>query len=268
MATLTPTQPQAPAAPAVEAVTERRLPGRRAAVLGVLALWVVGWALLKGRDTLTLDQAEVTPLHQKVNDFKATVDAGRNTNPLFVYVFNEIRLVIDKLVTFLLDLIAQPSFGRPLPVLGWLGVVALCTFLAWAWGNVKVAVLTAVALVFFGLQGLWTESMQTLALTLAAVFFSLLIGIPLGVWAGVSNRFNQVVTPVLDFMQIMPTFVYLSPLVLFFLIGPAPGVIATLIYAVPPVIRITAHSIHTVPATNVEASTSGSTRPSWRRCRW
>jgi glycine betaine/proline transport system permease protein len=242
-------------------VAEVRRPSRRVAVVGVLAAWVIAWVFLKGRDTLALDQAEVTPLHQRINDLKATVDAGRNTNPLFVYVFNEIRQVIDKLVTLLQDVIAEPSFGRPVPLLGWLGVVALATLVAWAAGNVRVAGLTAAALAFFGLQGLWVESMQTLALTLAAVFFALLMGIPLGIWAGLSDGFERLITPVLDFMQIMPTFVYLSPLVLFFLIGPAPGVIATLIYAVPPVIRITAHGIRTVPSTTVEASTSlGSTR--------
>ena len=232
---------------ALPALAARR-PSRSAAVVAVLVVWVLGWAALKGRYTLTLDTSEVTPLHQRVNDVKASVDAGRNDNPLFVYVFNEIRQLIDTVVTFLEGLIAQPSYGRPVPLFGWLGVVAIAVLLAWVFG--KVAVLTAAGLVLFGLQGLWVESMQTLALVLAAVFFSLLLGIPLGIWAGLSSRFNQVITPVLDLMQIMPTFVYLSPLVLFFLIGPAPGVIATLIYAIPPVIRITAHGIRSVsPAT-------------------
>jgi glycine betaine/proline transport system permease protein len=238
-----------------------RRPSRGMAVVAVLAVWVVGWAVLKGQDTLALDQAEVTPLHQRINDVKASVDAGRNSNPLFLYVFNEIRLVIDNLVTFLSNLIAQPAFGRPVPLLGWLGVVAIATLIAWAVSNVRMALLTAAGLVFLGLQGLWVESMQTLALTLAAVFFSLLIGIPVGIWAGMSARFNTVITPVLDLMQIMPTYVYLSPLVLFFLIGPASAVIATLIYAAPPVIRITAHGIRSVPRSTVEASESlGSTR--------
>lgn len=103
--------------------------------------------------------------------------------------------------------------------------------------------------------------MDTLALTLSAVFVSLLIGIPLGIWAGLSDRVNRAITPFLDFMQTMPTFVYLAPLTLFFLIGPASATIATLIYAAPPAIRITAHAIRSVPATTVEAAESlGSTR--------
>ena len=253
MATVT--QPQAQ-----PVVVTRRL-GRGAGVVAVLVLWLVGWAVFRGQATLGLDTADVTPLHTRINDLKSSIDAGRNSNPLFLYVFNEIRQVIDNLVTFLQALISQPALDRPVPVLGWLGVVAVATLIAWGFGNLKVALLTAVGFVVFGLQGLWLESMDTLALTLAAVFVSLVLGIPLGVWAGLSDRVNTVITPVLDFMQTMPTFVYLAPLVLFFLIGPASAVIATLIYAMPPVVRITAHGIRTVPPETVEASESlGSTR--------
>ncbi len=84
----------------------------------------------------------------------------------------------------------------------------------------------------------------------------MLFGIPLGIWAGLSDRANRVMQPVLDFMQTMPTFVYLAPLTLFFLIGPASATIATLIYAAPPAIRITAHAIRAVPHNTVEASES------------
>jgi glycine betaine/proline transport system permease protein len=238
-----------------------RRPGRGVGVVGVLVVWVLAWAVFRGRGTLTLDTSDVTGLHTQLNDVRSSIDAGRNSNPLFLYVFNEIRLVIDNLVHLLQALIAQPAFDRPVPLLGWLGVVAVATYIAWAFGNVRVAVLTAAGFVFFGLQGLWQQSMDTLALTLAAVFVSLLLGIPLGVWAGLSDRFNRLVTPVLDFMQTMPTFVYLAPLALFFLIGPASAVIATLIYAMPPAVRITAHGIRAVPITTVEAGVSlGSTR--------
>src|SRR5674476_1125197 len=80
---------------------------------------------------------------------------------------------------------------------------------------------TAVGFTVLGMQGLWTESMDTLALTTTAVLLSLMIGIPLGIWAGLSDRVNAVMTPFLDFMQTMPTFAYLAPLTLVFLIGPA-----------------------------------------------
>ncbi|MDI6097054.1 ABC transporter permease subunit [Actinoplanes sp. NEAU-A12] len=234
----------------------RRRPGRPVLVAAVLLLWVAVWIPAHGVHTLGLSPADLTPLHRWLNDVNDTIGANRNSSPVFLYFFNEIRAAVDALVTFIQDLISQPSFGRPVPVLGWLGVVAVVAYVSWAVANAKVALLAAGGFVFFGLQGLWQESMDTLALTLAAVAISLLIGIPLGVWAGLSDRFHRLITPVLDFMQTMPTFVYLAPLTLLFLIGPASATIATLIYAVPPAIRLTAHGIRSVPRPAVEATES------------
>lgn len=234
---------------------------RRMVVAAILIAWLVLFAALRGQQTLTLAAADLTDLHRWFNSVNDSIGASRNSNPLFLYFFNEIRLVIDNLVTFIQSLISQPQGGRPFPVIGWLGVVALAGYVSWAFGNIRVAALAVAGFVFLGLQGLWQESMDTLALTLSAVFVSLLIGIPLGIWAGLSDRVNRAITPFLDFMQTMPTFVYLAPLTLFFLIGPASATIATLIYAAPPAIRITAHAIRSVPATTVEAAESlGSTR--------
>ncbi|WP_406176120.1 ABC transporter permease [Streptomyces sp. NBC_00996] len=234
---------------------------RRMVVAVILVTWLVLFAVLRGKQTFTLAAADLTDLHRWFNDVNDTIGADRNSNPLFLYFFNEIRLVIDNLVTFIQSLISQPSDGRPLPQIGWLGVVGIAGYLSWAVGNWRVALLAVAGFTFFGLQGLWQESMDTLALTLSAVFVALLFAIPLGVWAGLSDRFNRIMTPFLDFMQTMPTFVYLAPLTLFFLIGPASATIATLIYAAPPAIRITAHAIRSVPETTVEAADSlGSTR--------
>jgi glycine betaine/proline transport system permease protein len=234
---------------------------RRMMVAAILVAWLALFAVLRGKQTLTLAAADLTGLHRWFNDVNDTIGADRNSNPLFLYFFNEIRLVIDNLVTFIQSLISQPSDGRPLPQIGWLGVVGIAGYISWAVGNWRVALLAVAGFTFFGLQGLWLESMDTLALTLSAVFVALLFGIPLGVWAGLSDRFNRIMTPFLDFMQTMPTFVYLAPLTLFFLIGPASATIATLIYAAPPAIRITAHAIRSVPQTTVEAADSmGSTR--------
>ncbi|WP_330278215.1 ABC transporter permease subunit [Lentzea sp. NBC_00516] len=223
---------------------------------GIVLAWLVLWLVFRNVGTLSLGAADLTPLHRWVNEVNDAVGASRNSNPVFLYFFNEIRLVIDEFVTFIQALIAQPSFGRPVPVIGWLGVVAIAGFVSLAVAGWRVALLAVAGFVFLGLQGLWQESMDTLSLTLAAVVISLLIGIPLGIWAGLSDRAHRILTPVLDFMQTMPTFVYLAPLTLFFLIGPASATIATLIYAAPPAIRITAHAIRSVPRTTVEASES------------
>ncbi|MEU8268641.1 ABC transporter permease subunit [Sphaerisporangium sp. NPDC049002] len=229
-------------------------------LVGILAAWILLWAFFRGQATLPLGGAELTPLHERISRAANAIDDSRNENPFFLYFVNYIRLFINEFVRFIQALISRPSFGRPVPVAGWLGVVGVATAVAWLYGNLRVALLTVAGFVSFGLLGLWEESMDTLALTLAAVVLSLAIGIPLGVWAGLNDRFNRFVNPVLDFMQTMPTFVYLAPLTLFFLIGPASATVATMIYAIPPAIRITAHAIREVPATTVEAGTSlGST---------
>jgi glycine betaine/proline transport system permease protein len=237
-------------------------PARTGALAGgVLVLWIALFSVLHGHNTLALAPADTNGLHRWLSELQTTVGEHRNTNPLFTYLFNPIRAAIDWFANLIQVLIAQPADGRPVPYIGWLGVVVLLTFLAWVLGNWKVALLTACGYLFMGLQGLWQESMETLGLTIAAVAISLLIGIPLGVWAGMSNGFNRFITPVLDFMQILPTFVYLAPLTLAFLIGPAAAVIATVIYAAPPVIRLTAHGIRSVPSESREAVESlGATR--------
>lgn len=241
--------------------TLRRKVSRPVVVAAILSAWLVLFVVLRGRQTLTLAAADLTGLHRWLNDLNDSIGANRNSNPLFLYFFNEIRLVIDNLVTFVQSLISQPTGSRPVPQIGWVGVVGLTGYVSWAVGNWRVALLAVAGFTFFGLQGLWQESMDTLALTLSAVLVALLIGIPLGVWAGLSDRFNRIMTPVLDFMQTMPTFVYLAPLTLIFLIGGASAVITTVIYAAPPAIRITAHAIRSVPQTTVEAADSlGTTR--------
>jgi glycine betaine/proline transport system permease protein len=228
---------------------------RRSVVVGVLlVVWVAAYFVLRGIDTLVLGGQETTPLHRWLTEHRDDVGQGN-------VFFEAIRIVVDHFVVLLQNVISQPSFDRPVPVIGWLGVVAISAYCAWAFGNWKVAVLTAAGLGFVGLQGLWQESMDTLALTVAAVLLSLLFAIPLGIWAGLSNRAFRVATLVLDLMQTLPTFVYLAPLTLFFAIGPAAATIATLIYAAPPAVRLTAHAIRSVPPESVEAARSlGSTR--------
>ncbi|MBO7939841.1 ABC transporter permease subunit [Streptomyces sp. S9] len=249
------------AGPAPAPVRRDRRIGRPLLVAVILGVWLVLFAALRGRHTLSLAAADLTGLHRWFNDVNDAIGADRDSNPLFLYFFNEIRLVVDTLVTFVQELISQPSAGRPLPQIGWLGVVGLAGYVSWAVGNWRVALLAVAGFTFLGLQGLWQESMDTLALTLSAVVTALLFAIPLGVWAGVSDRVDRILKPFLDFMQTMPTFVYLAPLTLFFLIGPASATIATVIYAAPPAVRITAHAVRSVPETTVEAAESlGATR--------
>src|ERR1700704_3918389 len=110
-------------------------------------------------------------------------------------------------------------------------------------------------------MGLWESSMRTFALTLASVSIALLIGLPIGILAGRSDRCQSFIRPVLDSMQIIPAFAYLMPIVILFSVGPGAAVATTLIYAVPPASRITALGIRGVPTNTVEAATAlGATR--------
>jgi glycine betaine/proline transport system permease protein len=138
--------------------------------------------------------------------------------------------------------------------LTWVGTVAASVLLVLRFGGWRAALIVAAAFASFALMGLWEESIQTLALMLAAVSLSLAVGVPIGVIAGRNDRFHRGITPVLDAMQIVPAFAYLMPIVILFSVGPAAAVICTMIYAIPPAVRITALGIRGVTKDSVEAS--------------
>ncbi|WP_198417900.1 ABC transporter permease [Cryobacterium serini] len=235
----------------------RRRPSLRTILLASAAvIWILGFVILHGTSTLTLPASELTDLHRSLNQFNAWVAANRADNPLFLYVFTPLRAGVDAVANLFITTFAASSTGLRLPEIGWLGTVGLLGWIALAIGNARVALLTVAVFMFFGFQGLFLEATYTFALVLTAVLLTLLVGIPIGVLAGVYGRVARVITPVLDFMQTLPTFVYLAPLALIFLIGPASAVIATVIYAAPPVIRLTAHGIRGIPENTREASDS------------
>jgi glycine betaine/proline transport system permease protein len=125
--------------------------------------------------------------------------------------------------------------------------------LAWRLAGYRVALFSLAGLFLVDGMGLWPQTMQTLALVLSATVIAVTIGIPLGVWAARSDLVSRIVRPILDFMQTMPAFVYLIPAVLFFRLGQVPGVIATVIFAMPPVVRLTNFGIRGVSEEAVEA---------------
>jgi len=134
-------------------------------------------------------------------------------------------------------------------------VVALCCLaIAWRLSGPRTMIFTAACLAYLGLLGFWEKSMTTMALIATAVLICVALGLPLGVICAKSRRINAVMEPILDVMQTLPTFVYLIPAVAFFSIGKPPGVIATVIFAVPPMIRLTALGIRQVPAHVREAA--------------
>jgi glycine betaine/proline transport system permease protein len=136
----------------------------------------------------------------------------------------------------------------PLLVIAVLGVVA------WRVSGIRLGVFTAVTLVFIGLLGLWEDTMVTLAMVLCSVVFCTIAGIPLGIMAGRSDAFEMGLRPLLDAMQTTPAFVYLVPIVMLFSIGNVAGVLATIVFALPPIIRLTSLGIRQVHPELVEAA--------------
>ena len=135
-------------------------------------------------------------------------------------------------------------------------ILFIFVFFAFRTNGLKFAVFSFLSLIFIDLVDLWSESMTTLAMIFTAVLFCMLIGIPLGILASRSNTFEIILRPVLDIMQTIPSFVYLIPVVMLFGVGLTPGVVATIIFALPPIIRLTNLGIRQVGKGFKEAGSS------------
>jgi glycine betaine/proline transport system permease protein len=135
-------------------------------------------------------------------------------------------------------------------------ILFIFVFFAFRTNGLKFAVFSLISLIFIDLVDLWSESMTTLAMIFTAVFFCMLIGVPVGILASRSNTFEIILRPILDIMQTIPSFVYLIPVVMLFGVGLTPGVIATIIFALPPIIRLTNLGIRQVGKGFKEAGSS------------
>ena len=133
-------------------------------------------------------------------------------------------------------------------------IILIFAVVAWKASGWKLAVASALMLFFVGLLGLWEDTMITLAMVFSSVVFCTIVGIPLGILAGRSNRFDSILRPFLDGMQTTPAFVYLVPIVMLFSIGNVAGVLATIVFALPPLIRLTSLGIRQVHPELVEAA--------------
>ncbi|MBA1273627.1 ABC transporter permease [Stutzerimonas azotifigens] len=137
----------------------------------------------------------------------------------------------------------------------WLLIAIFVGLGLWRIG-IRFAIFTAVAMVLIVLTGFWQQTVVTLGLTFSATLISLLLGIPLGIWAARSERVAFIIRPILDFMQTMPAFVYLIPAAMLFGLGRVPGIFATVIFAMPPAVRLTSLGIRQVNKEIVEAGQS------------
>ena len=163
--------------------------------------------------------------------------------PLFKKLSTPIDNVLNGLDS-LLNLI-------PFPV-----IILIFIIFAYRTNGLKFAVFTFLSLIFIDLVDLWSESMTTLAMIFTAVIFCMIIGIPVGILASRSNTFEIILRPILDIMQTIPSFVYLIPVVMLFGVGLTPGVVATIIFALPPIIRLTNLGIRQVGKGFKEAGSS------------
>ena len=140
-------------------------------------------------------------------------------------------------------------------------MMVLVGLIAWQAGGRRLAIGSVLSMATIGLIGAWDATMVTLALVLTSVFFCVFLGLPTGIWLARSDRTQAMMRPVLDAMQTTPAFVYLVPVVMLFGIGNVPGVVVTIIFALPPLIRLTSLGIRQVPGDLVEAARSFGASP-------
>ncbi|MFD9391792.1 ABC transporter permease [Streptomyces sp. NPDC060000] len=225
MATLSTTAPRV-ALPGVlkhQAVRKLLLLALAAAILVPLAN--ARWGGGTWPHTLTVD------LTKPLTGASDWIIDNRDSHPLFLYFFgylsNGVVLAVRAVYLVLLGA-------------GWAGVTAAAALVAWRVAGVRLALGTAAAFLACGLLGMWVPTMQTLALMVVAVLVSVVVGALLGLAGGLSGRMDRALRPVLDTMQVLPAFAYLLPVVLVFGIGVPAAVLATVVYAAPPMARLTA----------------------------
>ena len=169
----------------------------------------------------------------------------------FAGLFSFFTNVTDGFLNIIVEIL---SFGPPIVLII---ILALLVTYTSKW---PLGVFTLLSLLLIDNLGYWESTIQTLAIVLVAGFFTILIGIPVGIWCAQSKTVQKIITPILDFMQTMPAFVYLIPSILFFGIGVVPGIVASFIFAIAPTIRMTNLGIQEVPKELIEASNAfGST---------
>lgn len=169
------------------------------------------------------------------------------------------RSIFDAITGSISALVA--SVESLLQGLPWICTVLVAVFAAWLLAGSGTAAFTGIGLVYLALFGFWQKSMVTIALLGTAAVLALCIGIPLGILCGKSPRAYRLFRPILDLMQTMPAFIYLVPIIAFFGIGKTPGVLATIIFGMPPVARLTALGLQQIPLSTREAAVAFGATP-------
>lgn len=148
------------------------------------------------------------------------------------------------------------AIGDALEWIPWPGLILMIGVIAWRTAGPRTALASALSLFLLALLGYWQSTLETISLVLITVTLSIAIAVPLGIWASQSDRLDRALRPILDAAQTMPSFVYLVPMIGFFSIGAMPAIMATLVYAVPPAVRLTNLGIRQLPEETIEAAES------------
>ena len=156
---------------------------------------------------------------------------------------------ITQFLRVMLRTITSVFVGTPWPI-----AMAVLLFIAYRMAGPRVALFVGASLSYLALFGFWHTAMDTMSLVVAASIICVVVGLPLGIWVGKSRRGQSLITPILDVMQTIPSFVYLLPAIAFFSIGKPPGILATVIFSMPPMVRLTALGIRQVPESTKEAA--------------
>jgi len=214
---------------------------RFAPLVGLSALIVLGLIL---RSTGVFPTNWNMNLRDPIDHFQSWIIDNKATHPVWRYFFTPISDFIESTFDRLADeLQLLPWYALPLLVFAVIGRTRQWT----------TAVVAALLMIFPGAVGLWEPTMETLALLLVAVAICVFVGVPLGVVAALSKRFDSFLRPVLDAMQTVPSTVYLVPSILFFSIGKVPAAVSLVLFALPPVVRLTSLGIRGVPSSTVDA---------------
>ena len=220
----------------------RRLRSSGGLAVGVALLVAVQIAL---SSLGAFPESLVIPLADWIDDARRWVINNQTSHWMFSFFFNPVSDMIDW------GLRAVEWFLLWLP---WYVVVGATAMVAASVLGLRAGLLAGAGVLYFGAIGLWEESLQTVALMTVAVTIAVAVGVPVGIASARYDRLQQTLRPVLDAMQTLPAFVYLIPVVLLFGVARVPAIIATVVYALPPVIRLTALGIRSVPAVTVEAA--------------
>ncbi len=186
------------------------------------------------------------------------IGEGKNLLPLGALVNDAVKLLLEQggglfdMIGALVEGFASQIELILLAIPSWLVMIAVLALGVWRL-NWRFGLFALASLLVIRIIGFWDQTAVTLALVFSATLISIVVGVPLGILSARSDRFNALLRPVLDFMQTMPAFVYLIPAAMLFGLGRVPGILATVVFAMPPVVRLTALGIRQVSSEQVEA---------------